>query len=156
MNFLKRLFGKKDEPVELPPEFLGDNPPDWLIDLKGPGLAQGRAVSVRVQIHAANRTGSAEIVVLPEAEGGEPTSATVSLDKTEIDRLLVILGFSFPADFMDTGDSGEDGARVSIHRHEPYMVRNAVCNLAEWLDSRKPGPPVVEVGRILVEIQRRA
>src|SRR5690349_787758 len=98
MNLFKWLFGKKEIPVEIPPEFLQENPPDWLMDLKSPSLVAGNAMSVRVQLFAAARTGTADVILLPST-GQDPRSVTAQLERTEIDRLLVILGFSFPADF---------------------------------------------------------
>ena len=157
MNFLKRLFGRQEAPVELPPEFLQDIAPDWLIDLKGQG-PQGAPFSIRAQIVSAARTGTADITLLPGAQGGEAKSATVALEKTELDRLFVILGFSFPADIQDAPGGTEAGmpATVAIHRREPYTLATGQCQLAEWIDSRKPGPPLVEIARVLMEVQRRA
>jgi hypothetical protein len=157
MNFFKWLFGRKQEPVELPPEFLQENPPDWLIDLKGQGMPAGGPFSIRVQIVAAARTGSADIMLLPGDSGGEPKSASASLERTELDRLLVVLGFSFPADIGDVAGGAGDGpaCTLTIHRREPYQAKAGECRLAEWIESKKPGPPVIEIGRILMELQRR-
>ena len=158
MNFLKRLFGKhKAEPQELPPEFLQENPPDWLIDLKGQMPPEGRRFSVRVQLSETSRTGTAEILVLPRNDAEQPKSATAELNRVEIDRLLVILGFSFPEDITDVGAELTEGLRVDIavHRREPYLLAVARCNLTGWLDSKKSGPPTIELGRILIEAQRR-
>jgi len=156
MNLFKWLVGRKETPVEPPPEFLQRSPPDWVIDLKG--QEGGGAFSIRVQITVATRMGTAEVIVLPGADGGEPQSATRALERTEIDRLLVILGFSFPADIAAVAGGAEDGSRVNvtIHRREPLGEASAECDLGEWLESRKTGPPVVEIGRILMEIRRAA
>jgi hypothetical protein len=164
MNIFKWLFGRKEAPVEPPPEFLQASPPDWVIDLKGQpvrhrpgeGGADGGAFSIRVQITTATRTGMAEVIVLPGAAGGEPKTATRALERTEIDRLLVILGFSFPADIAAVTGGTDGGSRVNvtIHRREPPGEVAAECDLGEWLESRKPGSPVVEIGRILMEIRR--
>jgi hypothetical protein len=158
MNFLKRLFGRhKSEPQELPPEFLQENPPDWLIDFKGQSSPEGRRFSVRVQLSETSRVGVAEILILPRDDNGEPKSATGELNRVELDRLLVILGFSFPNDIADVGaDLSEGlGANITVHRREPYTLVAARCNLAGWLDSKKSGPPAIELGRILMEAQRR-
>lgn len=158
MNFLKRLFGRrKPEPQEIPPEFLQENPPDWLIDLKGQSPLDDRRFSIRAQLSETSRAGTAEILVLPRNDAEQPKSATVELDRVEIDRLLVILGFSFPDDITDVAVELTEGLRVDIavHRKEPYLVRTARCNLTGWLDSKKSGPPAIELGRILIEAQRR-
>ena len=158
MNFLKRLFGRrKAEPQELPPEFLQENPPDWLIDLKGQMHPDGRRFSVRVQLSKTSRAGTAEILALPGIDAGQPKSVTADLNRVEIDRLLVILGFSFPDDISDVAAELTEGLRVDIavHRREPYLLAVARCNLTGWLDSKKSGPPAIELGRILVEAQRR-
>jgi hypothetical protein len=67
--------------------------------------------------------------------------------------LLVILGFSFPADVAEAGGGG--GTSVTIHRREPYLVKKGECELGEWLGAKKGGPPLVEVGRVLMEAQGR-
>jgi hypothetical protein len=69
----------------------------------------------------------------------------------------VILGFSFPGDIADVQAQVIDGipVNISIHRHEPYAVSAGECNLAGWMDSRKQGPPVIEIGKILLEAQQR-
>jgi len=156
MNFFKWLFGRKEKAVEPPPEFFQENPPDWVIDLKG--RADDGAFSARVQITLATRAGTAEVLVLPQNEGGEPKSATRALERTEIDRLLVVLGFSFPADITTVAGGTEEASRVNvtIHRREPLGEASAECDLTPWLESKKPGPPVVEIGRVLMEIKRRA
>lgn len=155
MRFLKWLFGRKEQPVELPPEFLQTAAPDWLIDLKVLRASSSARFSIRVQIFENTRKGTVDIFVLPHEQGGQPRSATVELERTDLDRLLVVLGFSFPKDFGTV--SGGEGMPVTmaIHRLEPYTVAAAALNLAGWLDSRKPGPPVVEIGRILIGLQRR-
>ncbi len=157
MNFLKRLFGRKEEPAELPPEFLQTRPPDWLIDMKGAALPHGSRFSIRVQISDATRAGTVEIVVLPRKDGGEPKSASGTLTQTEIDRLFVILGFSFPGDIANVPAQVIDGmpVNISIHRREPYAMAAGECNLAGWMDSRKSGPPVIEIGKIILEAQGR-
>jgi hypothetical protein len=158
MSFFKRLFGRrKPEPQELPPEFLQGNPPDWLIDLKGQLPPDGRRFSILVQLSETARTGTVEILILPRNDADQPKSATVELNRLEIDRLLVILGFSFPADITDVGADPSEGfcADIAVHRREPYMLAAARCNLTGWLDSKKSGPPAIEIGRILVEAQRR-
>jgi hypothetical protein len=153
MSFLKKLFGKTDVTVELPPEFLQEDPPDWLVELKGMNLRGSGVLSVRAQIYMAARTGTVDVALLPGAEGGEPRSASGALEKTQIDRLLVILGFSFPADFGNAGGGGTTS--VAIHRREPYLVKKGECELGEWLGAKKGGPPLVEVGRVLMEAQGR-
>ncbi len=97
MSLLTRLFSKrKEKSDDLPPEFLQEPPPDWFIDLKGRGLTGGKPFSVRVQLFATRRAGTAEILILPAGPGEQPKDAGVELSRTEIDRLLLILGFSFP------------------------------------------------------------
>ncbi len=157
MNFLKRLFGHKETPPELPPEFLQENSPDWLIDMKGTGLPRGNRFSIRVQLSDAARTGTVEIVMLPRKEGEEPKSASGALARLEIDRLFVILGFSFPGDIGDVPAQVIDGlpVNISVHRHEPYSLAAGECNLAEWIDSKKSGPPIIEIAKILLEAQMR-
>jgi hypothetical protein len=46
-------------------------------------------------------------------------------------------------------------ADITVHRREPYRLAMARCNLTGWLDSKKSGPPAIELGRILIEAQRR-
>ena len=159
MGFFGKLFGQgKTAAVELPPEFLEDSPPDWLIELKGRELPHGAVFCVRARLSRTERTGSAEIFLLPQTDAESPKSATTELERLEIDRLLVILGFSFPVDIDDIPGETESGLPVSltIHRLAPYAYRSATCNLAGWRDSKQPAPPVVEIGSILTNAGDRA
>ena len=158
MNLLNWLFKRKAEPPETPPEFLQDAPPDWLIDLKGQEFPGGNRFSIRAQLNEAARNASADIVVLPVNEFANPMTATAPLDRAELDRLLVILGFSFPQDIGEVAGPSDEGLPVTItifHR-EPLAAQSATCNLAGWLDSRKSAPPVVDIGKILIEVKRRS
>lgn len=159
MNLLKKLFSKRtEEPADVPPEFLQQEPPDWLIDLKGQELPDGNTFSIRVQLFQSARTGTAEIVVLPHDQSGEPKSAAADLTRIEIDRLFVILGFAFPDEIATVPAADPDGlpVTISIYRQSPFTLRSAACNLAGWLDSRKSAPTAVEIGRILFETRTRA
>src|ERR1700722_7874567 len=110
MSFLKKLFAKKTaEPADVPPEFLQTDAPDWLIDLKGKPSPEGNAFSIRVQLFQSLRTGVAEILVLPRNEAGQPVPAATDLVRTEIDKLFVILGFSFPDDIASVASNAGDG-----------------------------------------------
>ena len=159
MGLFGKLFSKgKTTATELPPEFLEESPPDWLIDLKGQEMPDGNHFSIRAQLSKAARTGTAEILVLPRADGEAPKSATTELERLEIDKLLVILGFSFLSDFADVGGDMNAGLPVSItiHRLEPYAARSANCNLAGWRGSKQPAPPAVDIGIVLVGARDRA
>ncbi len=159
MGLLGKLFGKtKSAPEELPPEFMEDSPPDWLIELKGQEMPDGSVFSVRAQLRKITRIGTADILILPRTDAEVPRSATTDLEKLDIDRLLVILGFSFPADIDDIAGETTSGLPVSltIHRLAPYASRLATCNLAGWRDSKQPAPPVVEIANILVRTRDRA
>lgn len=157
MNLFKWLSKQKAEPPEPPPEFLQAAAPDWLVEVKGRDLPKGGSFSIRAQIFDAARTATVDMVVFPRGEGGEPTSKCVPLDGPELDRLRVILGFSFPQDIAEVPGATDDGlsVRVTIFRREPPAAASAGCNLADWLDSRKSAPPVVEIGKILIELKRR-
>ncbi len=158
MNLFKWLSKKKVEAPEPPPEFLQATAPDWLIEVRGRALPQGGSFSIRAQIFEVTRTGTADILVLPPEEGGEPDSKCVKLDGVELDRLRVILGFSFPQDIAEVPGATEEGLPVTltIFHREPLAVAGAGCNLADCLDSRKSAPPAVEIGKILIELKRRA
>lgn len=157
MSFLKNLFSKPKAPVELPPEFLQSNPPDWLIEMKGHDVADDRRFSVRVELQNESREGVAHVVVLPAKEGEEPKSASGPLDRPEVDRLFVILGFSFPDDIHNIAADGAEGipVSVSVHKHEPYELKTGECDLADWTDSRRARPAVVDVGMVLWELLKR-
>ena len=157
MNLFKWLSKKKVETPEPPPEFLQAAPPDWLIEVRGRTLPQGGSFSIRAQIFETTRTALADILVFPCEESGEPVSKSVNLESVELDRLRVILGFSFPQDIAEVPGTGEEGlpVTVTIFRHEPLAAAGAGCNLADWLDSRQSAPPVVEIGKILMELKRR-
>ncbi len=158
MNFLKKLFTKKpEETAEVPPEFLQENPPEWVIILNGRELPAGVTFSIRAPLFQADRHGAAEITNLP-GNGGEAQSATAKFSRPEMDRLLLILGFSFPAEIATVAGATEEGlpVTVTIYRETPFYLRTADCNLAGWIDSRQPAPPVVEIGRILMEARHRA
>jgi len=158
MSLLSRLFSKKKtEPLELPPEFQQDNPPDWLLDLKGAGLPHGGAFSVRVQLWQGARIASADILLLPEKEGAAPRNTSAELISSEVDRLLVLLGFSFPDQIESVPSDAKDGIPVtlSLYRQEPYCEIISTCNLADWIDTRKSRPPAVEIGLVLLDIQQR-
>jgi hypothetical protein len=141
----------------LPPEFEQEDPPHWLIDLKGAMPPDAHRFSIRVSLHKTTRAGHAEILILPTNESQDPRSATISLERTECDRLFVILGFSFPGDIASVEDEKAPPIPVSIsvHRREPYATISAECNLADWTDTRKPGPPIIEIGKILLMIRLR-
>jgi hypothetical protein len=159
MNFLKRLFSKPArEPADVPPEFLQETPPDWLLDLKGKESPEGSNFSIRVQLFTAQRTGTAEILILPRDESEQPKTATTELARPELDKLFVILGFSFPDEMesVPVDDSEGPSVTLSVHRREPLQMRSADCNLAGWLDSKKTGAPVIEISRILIAARNRA
>jgi hypothetical protein len=155
MNLFKRLFAKKkqEEPDELPPEFLQTESPDWLIELKGASLAHGNHFSVRVQLVKAARSGIADVVIMPRKEGEFPRSSTLTLHQPDTDKLFVILGFSFPDDITSVPAPATDVLPIDIciYHREPYSFRAAHCNLGGvWLESKKSGPPVIEISRILL------
>jgi hypothetical protein len=159
MGLFKKIFGKeKAAAPDLPPEFQEAAPPDWLIDLKGREMPAGTHFSIRAQLAQAARSGRADILILPRTDSELPKSGAVELERLEIDRLLVILGFSFPAYIDDVAGESASGLPVgiTIHRLEPYTARTASCNLAGWRNSKQPAPPVVEIGNILLAARDRA
>ena len=160
MSFLTRLFSKRKEKLDdLPPEFLQETPPDWFIDLKGQELAAGKRFSIRVQLFETARVGTAEILILPAQPGEQPKTADAQLARPEVDRLLVMLGFSFPQDISDTAVGEQTGLPVDIlvYRRDPFSQVSAHCDLTGRLDSKTQMPPGVEIGKILVGAsQRRA
>ncbi len=151
MSFLGRLFKKKPEPPEPPPEFLQADPPDWLIDMKGQEFPAGGRFAMRVQVHESARVATVDVVHWPAAEGAEPVAHTASLARADLDRLLVVLGFSFPQDLADIPGPEDSGIPVTmtVYRREPLAAQSAGCNLSEWLDSRKSAPAVVELARLV-------
>jgi hypothetical protein len=153
MNFLKKFFSKPEAP-EQPPEFLREEAPEWFIRFKE-DHADGTSSEVRLSLHEAAHEGLAQVI----SRAGEEMkqSVTVELTRQEFDRLKVILGFSFPDDITNApAGTEEESATISVFKREPFMVRSGICNLAGWLDSKKSGPPVIEIGKILVEAKRRA
>lgn len=159
MNLFKKLFSRaKVDAPELPPEFLQETPPDWLIDAKGQRLPDGNRFSIRAQLTDSSRTGIVEILILPLSENEQPKTAQTELLRQEIDRLFVILGFSFPEDIDHVAPGEVEGipVSISIHRREPYSTRCVECDLSSWLGTRNPGPPAVEIGRVLMDAQERA
>ncbi len=159
MSLFKKLFSRrKKEAPDLPPEFLQASPPDWLIDARGQTLSEGSRFSIRAQLTNATRVGIVEIVQWPAGGSEQPETAQIELLRTEIDRLFVVLGFSFPDDIGDVAPWEESGVPVSmtVHRREPYSFVSAGCDLASWLTTKKSGPPVVEIGRVLMDARNRA
>lgn len=159
MNFLKKLFSKPaPPPPDVPPEFLQENSPNWLIDLKAKQLPDGDVFSVRVQLFQQSRIGTAEILVLPRNQSGLPTSVIAKLSSPELDRLLVILGFSFADEIASVPGAAAEGlsTSLSIYRQDPFTLRTAVCNLAGWLNSRKPAPPAIEIACLLLDVRNRS
>ena len=153
MNFLKKFFSKP-EPPEQPPEFSREEAPEWFIRFKQ-DLGDGTASEIRLSLHDATNEGLAQVIT--RAGGEMKRSVTVELTRQEFDRLKVILGFSFPDDIADApAGTEEESATISVYKREPFMTRSGICNLAGWLDSKKSGPPVVEIGKILIEAKRRA
>jgi hypothetical protein len=147
MNPFRWLFPKRKEPAfELPQEFLAEDPPNWLIAL------EGKEFSIRVMLSEASRTGTTKLF------RGSVESAGPDLVRPELDRLLVILGFSFPDDITNVAANATDGlpVNISIYRNEPSAMKAATCDLAGWVGSKKSGPPAIEIGRVLLEIQQRA
>ncbi|MDB6124078.1 MAG: hypothetical protein JWQ71_3071 [Pedosphaera sp.] len=155
MNFLKRLFSKKAQLPEQPAEFTQEDAPDWLIELKGESLPDGNTSDVRLSLFDSNQTGSAQIII---RSGGElKQSNQVDLAKLEFDRLKVILGFFFPDDIADASVGASNQlVTISIYRREPYAVAVGKCDLTDWLNSKKSGPPIIEIGKLLIGVQRRA
>src|SRR5579872_5614866 len=109
MNFFKRLFSRRQKkPLEIPLEFLQEAPSDWILQLNGRLSPEGNPVEIRVSLSEAGRTGTAQITSLPREEGQARKSARTELARPEIDRLLVILGFSFPEDITDVAAGGAE------------------------------------------------
>jgi len=46
--------------------------------------------------------------------------------------------------------------RLLVYRRDPSAMKAASCNLAGWVDSKKPGPPAIEISRVLLGIYHRA
>ena len=158
MNFLRKLFAKKPvETAEVPPEFLQENPPEWIIIMNGRELPNGGSFSIRAPLFQVERRGVAEIITLPSQVGGEGRTITVDFTRPEIDRLFIVLGFSFPKEFATVAGPTDSGVPVTItiYRETPFNLCACDCNLAGWIDSRKSGPPVIEIGRVLLEARRR-
>ena len=158
MNFLRKLFAKKPvETAEVPPEFLQEDPPEWIIIMNGRELPGGGSFSIRAPLFQAQRSGVAEITSLPSAADGEGRTIAVDFTRPEIDRLFIVLGFSFPQEFATVAGPADSGVpvNVTIYRESPFNLCVADCNLAEWIDSRKSGPPVIEIARVLLEARRR-
>src|ERR1700748_833066 len=96
MNFLKRLFGKKEKPpVELPDEFLLSEPPDWLLRLKVEFLPDGDTHSLQAQLWTDTKSGSLTVESVTGADKNIPKKSTGDLTPMESGGLLVLLGFSF-------------------------------------------------------------
>jgi hypothetical protein len=158
MNFLRKLFAKKPaETAEVPPEFLQENPPEWIIIMNGRELPGGGGFSIRAPLYQLRRSGVAEITGLPSQAGGEARTITVDFTRPEIDRLFIVLGFSFPKEITTIAGPSDSGVPVTItiYRESPFNLCTADCNLADWIDSRKSGPPAIEIGRVLLEARRR-
>jgi hypothetical protein len=159
MSLFKKLFSRrKKEAPEPPPEFLQATPPDWLIEAKGQAGTDGDKFSIRLQLMDKSRTGNADVVQWPAEENQQPRTAQIELLRAEIDRLFVILGFSFPVDIHDInpGDHTGTPASITVHRREHYALKSGECDLAAWLHSKKSGPPIVEIGRVLMAVRERA
>src|SRR5580698_1834892 len=151
MNFLKKLFSKRTEPLpDIPPEFLQENAPDWLIEMNANDPVKSNAFSIRVQLFASQRSAKAEVLLLSSSGQSEaPKKIPTTLSHPEINHLFVVLGFSYPDEITDVPAEIDDGlaATISIYRQSPFTLRSANCNLSAWLESRKSGPPIVEIGR---------
>jgi hypothetical protein len=158
MNFFKRLFGKKEKfSLEVPIEFLQAEPPDWLLELKVRFQPHGGALTVRAVLQSEAKTGSAAFEIQPLAGKGALQTASADLAQIEAGRLLVLLGFSFPDDIASVGGPVIDGipATLSVHRREPYCLKEGSCNLMNWLDSKKSQPPTVEIAMMLLGVKNR-
>jgi len=158
MNFFKRLFGKKEKfSLEVPIEFLQASPPDWLLELKVKIMPRGGAFTVKVWLRAETRIGNASVEIEPTNGQAATQTATADLGQVEAVRLLVLLGFSFPDDIASVGGPVMDGipATLSVHRREPYCLKEGSCNLMNWLDSKKSQPPTVEIAAMLLNVKDR-
>ena len=93
----------------------------------------------------------------PGRLGGETRQATIPLLDTEVARLLVLLGFSFPDDIAKLREPVKDGlpARLLVHRREPYTLKEAELNLDYWLNTKRTQPPTAEVAMLLVGAKNR-
>lgn len=159
MSLFSKIFSRrKKEAPDPPPEFLQATPPDWLIEAKGQAGTDGDRFSIRVQLNDQSRTGNADVVQWLPEESQQPRTAQIELLRSEIDRLFVILGFSFPDDIHDVSPGDHTGTPVSVtvHRREHYAFKFGDCDLAAWLHTKKSGPPVVEIGRVLMAVRERA
>jgi len=152
MSFFSWIFQRKTPALEPPPEFLEPDPPDWLLELNGLSVSARRNFSIRAPIWREKRVGRAEIILLPIDPQSEPGRAGAELDRIDLDRLLVLLGFSFPGDIADAAGAEDTGlpVRLTIFRHQPLESRSARCNLANWLQIRQTAPPPgIELSKIL-------
>jgi len=158
MSLLRKLFGgRKAVPEERPPEFLVPSPPDWLIAVEGRWLPQRKILSVRAQLTEASRKAAAEVTIGSRDPGAPVERAAGQLERTEIDRLLVILGMSFPNDITSLSVEIVEGLplNIVIYRREPFTKLEAHCNLTGWFEIKRTPPPVVEISKILISFQRR-
>src|SRR4051812_42692832 len=110
MGFLKRLFSKPAELPEQPAEFLRDEAPEWLITLNE-DLEGGSATELRLGLFESTRSGSAQVISRIGVELKQSTQ--VDLTRQEFDRLMVILGFSFPND-ISAVPAGTEESFVTI------------------------------------------
>ena len=131
------------------------DPPDWLIDMQGASLGHGNHFSIRIQLVDATRKGTADIVILLHEEGELPRSATMDLPQLVADKLFVTLGFSFPDDIGSLPMPTQEILPIdlTIHRREPHVLVSARFDLGGvWLETKKSGPPVIEISRLLLPL----
>ena len=121
-------------------------------------MPDGRNFSIRALIFSETRTGLAQIRNGGSGQSATPDGALVNLERVELDRLLIILGFVFPGEITTVSSDAAEGVPVSlsIYRRIPLAHRAADCNLAGWLNSRKSAPPVIEIGCLLMNLRARA
>jgi hypothetical protein len=153
MSFLKKLFSKKAELPEQPSEFLREEAPDWLVGLTEE-LDDGTSTEVRLSLFESTRSGSAQVIT--RAGGELKQSVQVDATRQEFDRLMVILGFSFPSEVNSVPAGTEESfVTIYVHKREPYFKRGGKCNLSGWVNTKKSGPPLIEIGKIVTDIKRR-
>jgi len=144
---------------EPPEEFMGKNPPGWIIELEGHGLPHGSKFTIRVQIRGMTRAGIVDIHYFPRLYDPDSWEKefTSDLERSKITVLLDLLETCFPQQIKNASSMIRDGLRIrmTIYHREPYSVISARCNLSDVYDRLEDFPPATRIGNVLMDIDRR-
>jgi hypothetical protein len=123
-----------------PPEFSGENPPDWLAAVRATCLPPGRVYSLRLSLwpDRASVAGSVWWGLLPFIRSLVPGSGAFPLDQAVVLLELAERAFDAPPPIQPVQVMDGMPCRVRLFRRQPFGVRKQSWNLGAWWPWSKP------------------